>query len=422
MPALVQPASPVVELPAARSFAVIGDPGCDGLGAATMSVFAKALLAGGADFSLVAGDLVPHGSRPLYEHVRDFVNAVSRRPVYALCGNHDTEFYAEYFGRRDYGLLLPESILVCLDNSRRRFPPETIAFCAGALASHPRPHVILAFHIPPPNPACANSMDPASWAELLGALGPHRDRLRLLLCGHVHAHFESAVDGIPLVVTGGGGARLEPVNPEVDAKRTGYHVILVRQEPGRPPRHELLSLDGLPGAGETSDPGLADRLEQAFRGECVAMFRYELAAREAARTGAPELARVFKALADSEFHHARNHHAALDRARPLLGFLEESVAGERWEVESMYREFLEYAQAKGHGLAAYAFHDARAAERVHLDLLERVRRHYAGGAALPAGSYHTCTSCGYTFTAAPGDRGRCPVCGAPRDKIAASPS
>jgi len=52
-----------------KSVTVFGDPGCDGLGAATMSIFAKALRAQRSDFSIIAGDIVHRGKQSLYDTV-----------------------------------------------------------------------------------------------------------------------------------------------------------------------------------------------------------------------------------------------------------------------------------------------------------------------------------------------------------------
>ena len=85
-----------------EQFNVLGDPGCDGLGAATMSVFAKGLTALTPNFSLIVGDIVPTGENCYYENINEFINTISKVPVYMLKGNHDTNFYEEYYGSSNY--------------------------------------------------------------------------------------------------------------------------------------------------------------------------------------------------------------------------------------------------------------------------------------------------------------------------------
>lgn len=417
MKGLVAPETGFIEIDSFKSFTVIGDPGCDGLGAATMSVFAKALSSGQGDFLVVAGDLVPCASRQIYENVREFIDRVAGRPVYPLCGNHDTEFYGEYFGLRDYALFSPDATIIALDNSNRKFSDGTVAFFKEALERRPGTRVIVIFHIPAPNRFTSNSVSQEEWARLRTAYLPHKGRIDCFVCGHLHSFFEDRVDGIPLVVTGGGGARIESVNPEVDAMRSGNHVVDFSLSPDGTFKYGRRSLDGASYDKELADPVLKKDLEDAFHGECEAMFRYALNAEEAERAGMPWLARLFKALSHSEYHHAKNHHATLGKTSSPVESVRTGIRGESYEVETMYKDFWEYARAKGHGLAAYSFFDAWMAEKIHLGLLKDAEALLVSGkepAKAPA--FHTCSSCGYTFHM-DGQASRCPVCGAPRDKI-----
>lgn len=112
-----------------RSFTIMGDPGCDGLGVEIMTTFAKALSGAPADFSLILGDLVPFGSEEFYKYIRGLIDDLSPHPVYALCGNHDTGYYARYFGLANYALAGEDLLLVALDNSKRVFEARW-TFCA----------------------------------------------------------------------------------------------------------------------------------------------------------------------------------------------------------------------------------------------------------------------------------------------------
>ncbi|TFG63007.1 MAG: rubrerythrin family protein, partial [Spirochaetales bacterium] len=166
---------------------------------------------------------------------------------------------------------------------------------------------------------------------------------------------------------------------------------------------------------ELKDGRLVVMLEKALANEFAAHFKYRLMAEEAfAKYGPdnPSLAKLFTALADSEYRHAKNHYFILNKFANLEKCLAESIKGENFEVHTMYREYMEYADSSGHGLAKYTFFDALEAEKVHEKLLASA----AAGKADPAARYFTCTSCGYTFAVEKHPQ-RCPVCGAPHDKI-----
>jgi len=80
------------------SFTILGDPGCDGLGVEIMTTFSKAMNCTHTDFKIILGDLVPFGLEEFYKHIYGIINEISPNPVYTICGNHDTDYYIEYFG------------------------------------------------------------------------------------------------------------------------------------------------------------------------------------------------------------------------------------------------------------------------------------------------------------------------------------
>jgi rubrerythrin len=157
-------------------------------------------------------------------------------------------------------------------------------------------------------------------------------------------------------------------------------------------------------------------LETALSAEALAHVRYKIFAEMAEDSGFPNLSKLFDAIADSEYHHAKNHFMALERMDTLKKHLEDSLAAEIFEIETMYREYLDRAREKGFGLSAYSFLDALEAEKTHRELLASAEAAVAGGDDIPSDSFATCSSCGYTFHGG-GEYKRCPVWGAPRDKI-----
>ncbi|MDD5216662.1 MAG: metallophosphoesterase [Candidatus Omnitrophica bacterium] len=398
------------------SFSIIGDPGCDGLGAATMSIFARALHARPVDFSIIVGDLVPLGSKPLYENVSEFIEMLAPNPVFAICGNHDTEYFDSYFGRRNYVLFNDDILFIILDNSKREFSFEALELCRHALATYPNENVVILFHIPPPNSFTRNSLSREQWEPFREIYTPHRQRIRYLICGHVHSYFEDAIDDIPIIVSGGGGARIEAVDKQVDEKKARYHIVRFEFDHSKRLSHATIGLEDQAYQTELADATLAQYLQQAYQNEMAAHFKYRLFAEQAKDKGLAGLAKLFSALSESEFYHAKNHYYVLGQKGSVGSNLEDSLRNETYEVETLYPQTMQYAREKRHGLAKYAFLDALEAEKVHKKLLEDARANYLQQKDIPPAEYYTCSSCGYTIKA---DQkpSYCPICGAPQDKI-----
>ncbi|MDR2767274.1 MAG: metallophosphoesterase [Treponema sp.] len=413
----------IIEIPDFKSFAVIGDPGCDGLGAEIMQIFAGLLaMASADDFTLVLGDVVPSGAKLFYQSVKELMDSLTQNPLFVLCGNHDTNFYADSFGFADYAITDSRTLLVALADSERKISKASAAFLKETLEQHTRANIVLAMHIPPPNRISENAISAKEWEKVACILAPYKEKLKYILCGHVHSYFEDTIDGVRLIASGGGGARIE----NVDGVSAPYHhLVRFFYDEGGTLRFTREELAAGMNAGQdepeaVSSSGLAEirgLLADSFTGECMAHVRYRLYAEEAARKGFPNLAKLFRAAADSEFYHARNFFYTSESMKELSGAVAESVDNERYEVKKLYRGGLDHAKAAGAGLAAYAFTDALEAEKIHQGLFEKALPAITAGRDIPESNYWTCSSCGYTFSTAEHPR-ICPVCGAPLDKIA----
>lgn len=394
----------------------IGDPGCDGLGAGIMSVFARALTADSADISLIVGDMVPFGSRQIYQNFTDFTNSMAGNPVYTLKGNHDTEFFTEFFGSPNYAIVANNLLIVVLDNAARVFTPEALVFSRKILNEVSRENIIFAFHYPPPNPKASNSINYPDWESFRSIYNPFLNKIRYFISGHVHSLVESSIDGIPVIITGGAGARIESVNKEVDETYIRHHIVQLYTDNSGVFKHKYIFLDNILYDKELKDSLLKEKLDHAFKNEIFAHFKYRLMAQNAREQGWHGLSKLFTALSDSEFYHASNHFSVLNRNKSILNDLNTSIDNETWEVEHMYRDYADYSRGKGHSLSLYTFRDALNAEKTHKNLLQKALAFVEAEKDIPLVNYYTCTSCGYTFeTANPPDR--CPVCGAPKDKI-----
>ena len=403
----------ITRLAGVRSMGVIGDPGCEGLGTYNMKVYASALEECQKDqITLIAGDLVPAGTRSYYETIRELTEALAGNAVYALRGNHDTGEYTGYLGRKNYALLADGFAVVVLDNAARTFEEEGLTLLSKVLAMEEVGQVIVAFHIPVPNHFILNCVSEEESSRLKAAYGPWKEKVAYLLCGHVHSRFVDQVDGIPLICTGGGGAMIEDVSQDIRACDVEHHVVHFYME-GDVLRYQIADLpeDGYGRVRE--DAVLRQKLEETVQGELMAHFRYLLFADRAERRGQEQIARLFKALAASEYHHARNFYSVLDCPEPFKDSVGTYVPGEEFEYQHLYKMLNGYAKDHHSPLAAQAYVSAAAAEKVHAALLEEASdlESFAGT------PIYVCPICGFVMTGEEAPD-RCPVCGGPKKQFA----
>ena len=397
----------------ARSFTFIGDPGCDGLGAEIMSIFHLALSNAAGDFILIGGDIVPNGAKHFYENVTEMARGATGKPVYMLRGNHDTDDYERYFGEKDYFICSDNLLLIVLDNSKRAFSENSLNLLELTLKENLRDSVVIAFHIPPPNSVIRNSVSREEWEKALKIIAPYRGQIKYILCGHIHSYFEDVVDGMKLIASGGGGARIE----EVDGVETPHnHWVEFYFDGDGELRHERKDVSLKDLERRVMSAEVKNALSEAFANECGAHMLYRLYAEEAARQGLDGVAGLFRAAADAEYYHARNHYYVMGAIGDTRDSVAMSMEREHHEAAKFYSDCIELAKAKRDGLAQYAFQDAAAAERVHESLLADALKALDEHRDIPAREYYSCTSCGYTFSG-PDKPKLCPVCGAPDDKI-----
>ena len=399
----------ILRLENVHSIGVIGDPGCEGLGTYNMKVYAGALEESGKDdITLVAGDLVPIGSDHYYQVIQDMTEALAQNPVYSLRGNHDTGAYTEYFGEKNYALLAEHFAVVALDNALRTFEEEGLALLAEVLAREDVEQVIIAFHIPVPNHFIQNSVSEEEFSRLRKVYEPWKEKVKYLLCGHVHSRFIDVADGIPLICTGGGGAMIEDVSKEIKACDVEHHIVHFYEKDGvLDYRIANLSEDCY---GQESDNSvLNQKLKESVQGELMAHFRYLMFADRAKRRGFDQIANLFRALASSEYHHARNFYSILERPAAFMESIGTYMPGEAFEYQHLYPAMAAYASEHQSPLTEQAYLGASAAEKVHAALLKQAEDVQEFGEKV----IYVCPICGYVMT---GDSvsERCPVCGGPK--------
>lgn len=406
---LVQILEPIVRLKNVHSMGVIGDPGCEGLGTYNMKVYAGALEESSRDdITLIVGDLVPAGTDHHYRTIQDLTEILAGNPVYCLRGNHDTGAYSDYFGLKNYALLTDDFAVIVLDNAVRSFEEEGLSLLRQVLSMEEVEQAVIAFHIPVPNHFIQNCVSEEEFGRLKDAYGPWKNKVKYLLCGHVHSRFEDVVDGIPLICTGGGGAMIEDVSKDIRACDVEHHIVHFYLEGGKL-CHKIADLLEDCYKREREDGILSRKLEETVQGELLAHFNYLMFADRAERRGMERIASLFRALAASEYYHARSFFSILDQPAPFAETIQTYEPGETFEYSHFYRMLAQYAKDHDSPLAEQAYAGAAMAEKVHGELLKQAADMENFGEE----RVYVCPVCGYVMVgdAAPE---RCPVCGGPK--------
>ena len=158
-----------------------------------------------------------------------------------------------------------------------------------------------------------------------------------------------------------------------------------------------------------------ENLKNAFAGESQANRRYTAFARKAVEEGFPQVAKLFRAAAEAETVHALNHLRTMGEIKSTTANLEAAFAGETFEFQKMYPEYLKVAVQEDNKQAGWSFDVANKVEHIHADLYTKAMQALKGGADLAKTSYYVCGVCGNTVEGAPPEK--CPICGAPKNKF-----
>ncbi len=151
-----------------------------------------------------------------------------------------------------------------------------------------------------------------------------------------------------------------------------------------------------------------DDLKAAFAGESQANRKYLAYAKQADREGYGAVAKLFRAVAEAETVHAHNHLRTLGEIKSTAENLEAAIAGEHYEVQTMYPEFMGDAESDADAKALKSFKWAWEVEQIHEVLYKQALQDLKqeNGKDL---TYWVCGTCGYTVTGdAPPDK--CPIC------------
>jgi rubrerythrin len=158
-----------------------------------------------------------------------------------------------------------------------------------------------------------------------------------------------------------------------------------------------------------------ENLQAAFAGESQANRRYLFFADKAEKEGQPGISRLFRATAEAETVHARNHLEVTGEIGSTAANLKAAISGENYEFSEMYPGFIEQAKSEGDKRAETSFVFANKVEQIHHNLFQKTLETLEAGQKIKDEPYFVCQRCGYTVAGVAPDI--CPVCGAPRSKF-----
>jgi len=154
-----------------------------------------------------------------------------------------------------------------------------------------------------------------------------------------------------------------------------------------------------------------NNLKTGFEAESQAHFRNIVFAMKAEQEGYPQVARLFRAIAEAEAVHAFNHFRLLGAVSGTQDNLQSAFERENLAA-STYPEFIREANEEQNTNVATVLGYSRDVERGHASLYKKALAHMMAGQDT---EYYVCQVCGYVSDGSLPDV--CPVCGAPKDKF-----
>lgn len=156
-------------------------------------------------------------------------------------------------------------------------------------------------------------------------------------------------------------------------------------------------------------------LKVAFAGESEARNKYWYFASVAKKEGYEQIAAIFLETAENEKEHAKLWAKALGLIGDTKQNLEHAAAGEHYEWSQMYKEFAETAEKEGFPELAKMFREVAEVEEAHEKRYRQLVERLESGTVFKRSGVTKwqCRNCGYVYegTEAPEF---CPCCAHPR--------
>jgi rubrerythrin len=169
-------------------------------------------------------------------------------------------------------------------------------------------------------------------------------------------------------------------------------------------------------------------LQAAYEGESNAHAKYMAFAVKADAEGLHGAASLFRAAARAEEIHAGNHARVIRQlnaeptatihpvhVKTTIENLNEARSGERYEIDSMYPEFIREARRHSNTAAVRTLEWALEAEKTHARLFSEAIAVLESGWLIAARNFYVCSACGYTSETPEAER--CPTCRLPWEKF-----
>ena len=156
-------------------------------------------------------------------------------------------------------------------------------------------------------------------------------------------------------------------------------------------------------------------LQEAFAGESQANRKYTFFSEKADTAGNKQVARLFRAAAEAETVHARNHLRVLGEIKSDKENLGAAIGGEHYEFTTMYPGFIDQAKKENNKAATNSFDMANKVEQIHHKLFQAALKNLEDGKGLKETVYYVCPVCGNTVEGEAPDR--CPICGTPGSRF-----
>ena len=154
-----------------------------------------------------------------------------------------------------------------------------------------------------------------------------------------------------------------------------------------------------------------NNLKAGFVAESQAHLRNLAFAMKAEQEGYPQVARLFRAIAEAESVHAFNHFRLLGAVSGTQENLESAFERENLAA-STYPQFIREANEEGDTSVATVLSYSRDVEKGHAKLYKKAQAHMMAG---EEAEYYVCQVCGHVSDGVLPDV--CPICGAPKEKF-----
>lgn len=151
-----------------------------------------------------------------------------------------------------------------------------------------------------------------------------------------------------------------------------------------------------------------DNLKTAFAGESQANRKYLAFSKKAEQDNLPNIALMFKVIAEAETVHALNHFRVMDLVKSTKENLTAAKAGEQYEIDKMYPPMVDLAKKEANKAAATTFTYALETEKVHQKMYDSAIKAASAGKDIEKKKYWVCPVCGYTGEGEPPES--CPIC------------